>query len=242
VIRSDDGGINWTATGLQNVVTYSVRRSPAGTLFAGTECCGVYRSLDNGTNWTSVGPVAGNILAIAVNSQSHVFAASSTGVNRGLYRSLDNGITWTNLLPNIRCGSAIVTRDGTIYAGAAEGIFCSTNNGTDFATVNTGLLNATVISLAPGADGHLYAGSGGAGVFRSVLPVNPVSTLSIGCSNGNATVQLHGMPNQTYSLLTATSLAAWSSFGSVVTGPDGEAPPVNMAATATNQFFRAVWP
>ena len=242
VIRSLDNGTNWSATGLQNVVTYSVSRNASGHLFAGTECCGVYRSLDNGTNWTSVGPVAGNILDLAINSQGHVFAASSTGSARGLYRSLDNGTNWVNVLPNIRCGAVVVTQNDTVYVGATEGVFCSTNNGTNFTTVNSGLLNASVISLTVGVDGRLYAGSGGAGVFRSVLPVNPVSSLTIAGSNGAVAVQLHGMPLQTYSLLTSTNLNDWIPFGPVVTGAEGDAPPVNVTANTTNRYYRAVWP
>ena len=241
VMRSDDGGVSWTATGLQTVVAYSVRGNAAGNLFAGTESLGVYRSLNHGTNWIGVGPNAGNILALALNATGHIFAASSSGNTRGLYRSLDNGTNWVNVLPNTRCGSVVITLDGVIYAGATEGIFCSTNNGTNWTTPNSGLFNASILSLAIAADGHLYAGSGGAGVFRSALPVNPVSTLSFSASNGIPALQLHGRPDTAYSLLTSTNLADWQSAAPITTAADGDSAAIGIGIGG-KKFYRAVWP
>ena len=242
VMRSDDGGVSWTATGLSTVVAYSVRGNAAGNLFAGTESAGVYRSLNHGTNWAGVGPNAGNILALALNAAGHIFAASSSGGTRGLYRSLDNGTNWVNVLPNTRCGSVAITLQNVIYAGATEGIYGSTNNGTNWITLTNGLANASVLSLNLGFDGHLYAGSGGAGVFRSVLPVNPVSTLSLESSNGIPTVQLHGLASQTYSLLVSTNLIQWTPAGSITTAADGDSVPTNVVPGALPRFYRAVWP
>jgi hypothetical protein len=55
-----------------------------------------------------------------------------------------------------------------LFAGTDGGVFLSTNNGTSWAAVNTGLKNATVSALAVSGP-NLFAGTGGRGVWRRPL-------------------------------------------------------------------------
>jgi hypothetical protein len=50
-------------------------------------------------------------------------------------------------------------------------VFLSTNNGTSWTGVNTGLTSTNVLSLAVSSDKYLFAGTFGSGVFRSVRPI-----------------------------------------------------------------------
>ena len=53
-----------------------------------------------------------------------------------------------------------------LFAGNGSGIFRSTNDGTDWTRVDSGLTNLNVPTLA--TDGNnLFAGTGGGGIFRS---------------------------------------------------------------------------
>jgi len=64
----------------------------AGTYFGG----GVFRSTDNGDNWTPVntGLDCGNIWSLAINPVGTIFAGTA-GCGTGVYRSTDNGDSWT---------------------------------------------------------------------------------------------------------------------------------------------------
>src|SRR5689334_21695909 len=53
-----------------------------------------------------------------------------------------------------------------LFAGTGGGVFHSTNNGTSWTQVNTGLTTTDVLSLADSGT-NLYAGTNGGGVFRS---------------------------------------------------------------------------
>jgi photosystem II stability/assembly factor-like uncharacterized protein len=68
-----------------------------GDVFAGTfEGGGVYRSTDDGDNWSLVDNGLTNtyVTALAINNAGHIFAATFGG---GAFRSTDNGNGWTFL-------------------------------------------------------------------------------------------------------------------------------------------------
>src|SRR5207249_2650015 len=68
----------------------------SGDIFAGTPGGGVYRSTDDGDNWTLVDNGLTNtwVTALAINSSGDIFAATLGG---GAFRSTDNGDSWTQL-------------------------------------------------------------------------------------------------------------------------------------------------
>ena len=67
-----------------------------GDIFAGTFDGGIYRSIDNGENWTGArqrpdGPL---FPALAINASGHIFAATwDVKASTGIFRSTDNGDT-----------------------------------------------------------------------------------------------------------------------------------------------------
>src|SRR5207249_9704920 len=85
-----DGIRDRNVTGVQ---TCALPISAGGTVFEATDK-GIYRSNDNGDQWSYAGPdtVAFRFLAIAPDGA--LFAASE---KNGIYRSLDGGATWLEI-------------------------------------------------------------------------------------------------------------------------------------------------
>jgi ligand-binding sensor domain-containing protein len=148
-------------------------------VFAGTGG-GVYRSTDNGRNWSSAGKALQNMVVtdIAVSpvvdgpdssSKGAVFAAMS----KGIFLSTDNGENWTlanSGLENITVVALAVSTDGAggtnVYAGTyRSGVFLSVDNGSHWIPINTGLTNMDVLALAA-RDSYVFAGTT-TGVYRS---------------------------------------------------------------------------
>ena len=113
-------------TGLRSTTAWNFRfvislaANADGDIFAGTfEGGGVYRSTDDGENWTLVDNGLTNtyVTALAINGAGHIFAATFGG---GVFRSTDNGDIWMELntgVPNATFLSLAVTASGYIFAG-----------------------------------------------------------------------------------------------------------------------------
>lgn len=123
-------------------------------------------------SWTSQGPQAGRIGAIAVVSgpPQTVFVHSPYG---GIFRSRDGGASWQAAHAGITYPSVeeLVQdprRPGTLYAATyGGGVFKTTDYGAVWSPANSGLTNLLVTAFAlDTATGALYAGTDG-GLFRS---------------------------------------------------------------------------
>jgi hypothetical protein len=194
VFLSTNNGTSWTEvnTGLTNINVYAFAVSGTN-LFAGTSG-GVFLSTNNGTSWTEVNtgltyPVA---YALAV-SGTNLFAGTYVGV----FLSTNNGTSWTEVntgLPKsaydttqyVRVGCFTVSGTnlfaGAIDAGAIDGgVFLSTNNGTSWTEVNTGLTYPVAYALAVSGT-NLFAGTSG-GVFLSTNNGTSWTAVNTGLTN-----------------------------------------------------------
>jgi hypothetical protein len=168
-------------------MTFAV--SPNGTggtnIFAGGLECGVVLSTNNGTSWTPVNAGTGTppaVYALAV-SGTNLFAGTSYN---GVLLSTNNGTSWTAVnsgLPIHDLGggnweitavhSLAVSPNGAggtnIFAGTGtgkDGIFLSTNNGTSWTAVNTGLMtDAAVTEWVFSSFAFSPNGAGGTNIF-----------------------------------------------------------------------------
>ncbi|MBE2279663.1 MAG: choice-of-anchor A family protein [Ignavibacteriaceae bacterium] len=137
-------------------------------VFAGTWGGKVYRSTDNGANYSlfnaSMAPRA-YIWAIDVNSSGHVFVATESGV----FKTTDNGTSFAQTsAPATDVRALCISTNGNIFAGTwGSGIYRSQDNGSTWLPVNQGLSLPIIHSMAIDSSGTIYAGTFGAGVFKS---------------------------------------------------------------------------
>lgn len=156
---SFDKGKNWSlAHGLTNTFVKSFV-SDGLILYAGTQN-GVYRSSDNGRNWTCIGLANKSIETIAAKG-SKIFAAENNS-NGQLYLSMDQGITWDpvpgNGLATTWFNSILIKDTYVFVASLWDGVFRSANNGTDWTQSSSGIKPWPVYSLALQKN-QLFAGT-----------------------------------------------------------------------------------
>jgi len=164
-----------------------------GTIFAGTDLNGIYRSTDKGTSWTrldtgqamwlSLNPATGlrettmvgmqhSFYSLAVNNAGDVFAGSYVG---RIYRSTDNGASWKLIL--MRTGNdsipSIITsfafdNGGTMFVGTGgRGLFRSPDNGNTWDEMTLGTTSPYVSSIIIDQHGTVFIGTHGGGIYRS---------------------------------------------------------------------------
>ena len=217
----------WVAvnTGLVNPTVEALLSSNApGTVWAGTDGGGIYRTDTFGASWS---PLDGGLLdtygfSLAVRPSGHVLYVG-TGFGDQTWRSVDQAGSWT------RC-SYLFTHDSehgiapdpvaasTVYLTAyGAGVYRSTDDGTtwyDPDSLNLTLGNRFVRSLIawPGQGGHLLVGTGN-GVWASTDGGSHWAPKGSGLPSGFSTRSLAlapGSPPTIYAgdVLTATSKIA----------------------------------
>jgi photosystem II stability/assembly factor-like uncharacterized protein len=169
--RSTDNGENWTvvdAGRYEGDEYYSstdifIHENIAFATFYPT----LYRSTDSGVTWTfaremypeSEEPdypmfqaftVIGNTIYAKVNRNSTY--------DYGVWKSTDNGMSWVSSecfgLPDTFI-TTLTANENTLFAGTLDGLFCSSDNGSNWSVVNTGVSERTIRLLA--ADGKTIA-------------------------------------------------------------------------------------
>jgi photosystem II stability/assembly factor-like uncharacterized protein len=147
----------------------------ASTLYAASTR-GLLKSLDSGLTWSTSGvglPEDIHPAAIAINHHnSKELYAGFDG--RGIFKSVDSGQSWQAVnegLPNlfVRCITISPHDPNLIYLGISGGVAISTNGG-KFWHMSSGFrrgVNVNALVLDPQNPRYLYAGTGGAGVYKS---------------------------------------------------------------------------
>jgi len=138
---------------------------------------GVYRSVDNGTNWVAMTGISGNVTSLAIgflyNSGSNTYTVSSStlvfaGTPSGVYASTLNGTAWTatsagltdtNVF-DIEIDQNEMTQGNltTLYVATPSGVFRSTDQASHWTAENPGLTGITIAKLASDyGNGVIYA-------------------------------------------------------------------------------------
>ncbi len=172
IFKSNNNGGNWTAinSGLDTSMGTSVYAlfASGSNLFAGTEA-GVFLSVSPYTSWTAVntGLQQFDYYAFA-QIGSYIFTGGL-----GVYRTSNNGASWVNLtsgLPSLLNSDfeSFAVLGANVFAGdLGLGVYLSTDSGTNWSAVNTGLTDTHTQALA--VDGpNLFAGGLNGGVFISI--------------------------------------------------------------------------
>ena len=119
-------------------------------LFVGLGLGGIYRSVDDGENWTPANTgLPGSWISDLAVSGTDLYTATLGG--EGIFRSIDNGLSWnavnTGLTDFNTISLAVIGSDIFVGTGSS-GVFRTTDNGSNWTQVNSGLTNMTVASLS----------------------------------------------------------------------------------------------
>ena len=186
LVMSSDGGATWRFSEdslIRDVPVFNIAVDPsdANVVYAATEI-GLLKSADGGLSWAVVNGEPGEtrVRAVAVSPTNppRVLAGIDSW---GVYVSDDGGQSWqagiAGLEPNGTLHDLIVdpTNPQVIYASDfASGVYRSVDAGMTWERINNGLRNRAALGLAISADGHhLYAATGGEGVYRLDLNGQP---------------------------------------------------------------------
>jgi photosystem II stability/assembly factor-like uncharacterized protein len=178
VYKSVNDGQTWTScgnTGLTEKDIWSIGTD--GTyLFTGVSSGNVYRSSNNGTNWSLAsagivkGSYCGSIEAVTsilpVDSLNNRIIAGTHGSH--LYNSSNEGNTWTQKSVGTVEIRDIESAGRSVLVGTDMlGLFLSNDYGETYSEYNTGLTSKWIHSLhiSNRLNGEIFAGSGEEGLF-----------------------------------------------------------------------------
>ncbi len=136
-----------------------------GNVYAATQFAGMYRSTDNGAEWTPVnnGLSWQNLTSLAVDTSGNVYAGNFFS---GLYKSTDRGESWQKTPLTGGANVTIVLSDGRICVGGMDSVYVSTDGGQEWSSARVGDTTVLVMSLAEDRLGNIYAG------LQAVFPYN----------------------------------------------------------------------
>jgi hypothetical protein len=135
ITNFQEGGTQ--GSGQTNVYSLDQCLGDPSVVYCGTEPGEVYKSTNEGLNWTLVSKnedFGGGVSAIEVNfsNPNIVFA----GGNNGIYRSIDGAQQWTNVLPNSNFGVNEIlinpSNDQIVLACTDKGTYRSIDGGTNW--------------------------------------------------------------------------------------------------------------
>jgi len=175
--RSYDSGYSWDTLDVSNDPNQeinSINADISGYLFAGTSgdprfTKGIFRSSDNGENWTTVnnGLTDLSISSLFFDSELNLYTGTFDGSS---FRSSDLGENWTQIGPIIsQVNDLIIDESNIIFAGTENEVYRSTNFGVSWEYSSDGITGLGIQSLAYNNNGDIWAGATyyDGGIFRS---------------------------------------------------------------------------
>ncbi len=195
ILRSTDGGANWTNIGLMGIGAQGI--SPS--MGIGRDGGGTTLYVANGNSfWLCYDPLApspmwfnnplpigsNTISGIAVNpaNRNEVWAVvSGYAAGTKVYRTQNAGVTWTNLslsLPNTPIYSIVFANDdnspsGSVYVGSEIGVFYTDDAIPDWVPYSNGIPHVPVTDLEINyVTNELKAATFGRGIWKSDLYEN----------------------------------------------------------------------
>ncbi len=158
----DNGAIwEWDTSGLDAPDEAAFVEMRNGTLLAGAEVSGIFRSSDYGLHWEASRaglPDSSSVHSIVCDSDQELFAALS---EHGVYYSSDEGNQWSSRSYNLQNDlifSLTLAPDGDLYAGLTGFIAKSTDRGLDWAVCDTLQPSDEVLALSADSAGNIFAG------------------------------------------------------------------------------------
>jgi photosystem II stability/assembly factor-like uncharacterized protein len=178
--QAENNGISIDSTGYYSTVTalcYEIDSTSAVNVFAATPWDGVFRTVNNGSNWKPVNKELTNLSVqtiAAVPGAGGVASIFAGTDGNGVFRSTNNGTNWRAISVGSPYGNvlSIAAEGSNVFAGTDIGtVMFSTNNGQTWPPLNGALAGYPISSLATNNDGstepQLFAGTAGSGIYLS---------------------------------------------------------------------------
>ena len=148
----------------------------------------MFRSTDNGWNWTAVN--TGLPSSVSVGSFGTIDTIIFAGTwGMGIYRSTNGGTSWDTVsAPPLLDSTAVraFTVIGTyLFAGTWNGVFRSTDNGINWTDSSWNPAPHPGVHVVTHIGTTLFAGTPGAGVYRSTDYGSNWTPVNNGLTNGN---------------------------------------------------------
>ena len=158
-------------TGLDNLGIVSLGINSSGDIFAGTDTNYIFRSTDNGNNWTNLGYKNLKTTGIVIKPNGEILISSlDHNLGGGVFSSNDNGNNWSPLGYNGASTAIVQNSNGHIFIGTlTRGIFRSLDDGENWSEINLGLGDLYPRSLAINSNNDIFAGTVFGGVFRCIV-------------------------------------------------------------------------
>ncbi|MDF0668842.1 MAG: hypothetical protein P0119_22555 [Nitrospira sp.] len=138
-----------------------------GVIYAGSFGHGIFRTVDRGTTWIRVGQGITDpfILSLACSKNGAIYAGTFRG---GVFRSRDEGASWQPINAGLKRLEikALLVVDHELFAGTGDGVYRLHASEDHWTPVTTGLDDILVHAVVRAADGTLFAGTSGKGIFR----------------------------------------------------------------------------
>jgi photosystem II stability/assembly factor-like uncharacterized protein len=152
---------------LEGGTVNDLHRASDGTLLAGTDGSGVYRSTDNGATWLASSTGLTDLYVTSLDGDgANLVLAGTAG---GLYRSTDSGRTWRRQL-HARINAIHLTpgNPSVCFAGTqSAGVLRSLDGGVTWSSPGISGLASLEINTIDVAGGRVWAGTNGMGVHVS---------------------------------------------------------------------------
>ena len=125
---------------------------------------GIYRSTNNGQDWTKVKPHANvtDVWSIAFHPSGCIIVGQNGSNNdaKGVFVSTDNGDTYVKMSTGLAAGAVkavAVGINGYVYASVGKEVYCSTDTCKSWVIKSTGLTGSvSVDQIACAPNGHLF--------------------------------------------------------------------------------------
>ena len=175
IYKSTDLGNSWAVSGLSGQwirdfainSSYEIFITSVGSQFGD----GVYKSDDNGNTWTKVwDAISSGMNCLYIDQQNVIYVGMNYYDSQGgIFRSEDGGNTWTNIfeLPaNIY--EIVKLNNGRILAASYGQIYFSDDNGVNWNSTSSGLVQATISDIALNQENEIFITTLGYGIYKSV--------------------------------------------------------------------------
>ncbi len=224
---TDGGGVmrtNLSGSGFQQVL-FDINASFINciinfndTIYVGSQTGYVYRSANNGDTWNQLP----NLLSYhSVLAMSEISNELYVGVQSGgIYKLSTSSNSWIKVTTSDTIAAlsfyAIIYNNGTLIAGTKNnGIYISTNMGSNWSQSNLSISNAGTVYSLNQENGIVYAGTENGGLLKSTdnglnwQPINDTNNLAVYCFASNQNNYFIGTSDGIYK--STDSGLTWSS-------------------------------